>query len=299
MSYQYVLFVDEAGDDKTEALKPTNANGNSEWLCLGGYLIKAELESELDSRRDALLREIGGRDGGHLHYRNYKPRNRVKICEKLSTYSARAFVVCSFKKTMVGYRNPRAENSQTDPRQILYNFVVRLLLERVTEFVYEHAQAKKLEKPTLKIVMASRRGHHFGHFGHFKEYVQKLQDQARYGNTFLKKKQIKQDVLQQDLIIRAPARSMAGLQLADAVVSATFQSIEQMSPHYFDHPALKLRRVIAKKRPHPRVPPKAEDYGMTLYPAREVLDLLNDEQWQFFSSFGYDRDFLRKSNRRK
>ncbi|WP_273249977.1 DUF3800 domain-containing protein [Sediminimonas qiaohouensis] len=205
MTYQYVLFIDEAGDDKAENLKPHTPNGNSEWLCLGGYVVRAEVEPELEARRDALLREIGGKDGGVLHYRKYKPRNRIKICKTISTFPARAFVVCSFKQTMVGHANPRAATVGTDPRQILYNFVIRLLLERVTEFVQTDATEKGHSEPILKIVMASRKGHHFGHF---KDYVKKLLKQAKDGETFLDIKEINHEVLRYNRIERAPASTL-------------------------------------------------------------------------------------------
>lgn len=291
MAYQYILFVDEAGDDKAENLRPHAPNGNSEWLCLGGYVVRAAVESELDARRDELLREVGGKAGGVLHFRNYKPRNRVKVCKKLSTFPARAFVVCSFKETMVGHVNTRAAKAGADPRQVLYNFVSRLLLERVTEFVKLDALEQRYREPVLKIVMASRKGHHFGQF---KDYVQKLLNQAAAGNTFLDIRVIAHEVLRYDQIERAPASTLSGLQLADTVVSSTFQSIERASPHYREKPALELKKIFAKKKHHPKYPAKALNVGMTLYPTNKVIGLLTDEQWAFFSEFGYDRAYLEK-----
>lgn len=295
MPYQYVLFVDEAGDDKAESLKPVNPHGNSEWLCLGGYVVRKEFEAELEDRRDILLKEIGGQKGGTMHFRKYKRRNRMKICKKLATFPARAFVVCSFKETFVGHRNDRAATSGSDPRQVLYNFVARVLLERVTHFVYQDAQEQGYKDPILKIVMASRKGHHFGHF---KDYIQKLLDQAKEGVTFLDINEIRHEVLRYDLIERAPASTLPGLQLADTIVSATFQSIERSSPNYADKPAIELKNIIAKKKHHPNYPSKASNVGMTLFRATKVVDLLTDEQWRFFSEFGYDREYLRKIRKR-
>ncbi|SLN29431.1 DUF3800 domain-containing protein [Ruegeria meonggei] len=296
MSYQYILYVDEAGDDKAHDLKPHNPDGNSEWLCLGGYVVRKSVEAELEERRNALLREIGGQDGGVLHYRNYKPRNRIKVCKKLATYRARAFVVCSFKETMIGHSNPRAATAGGDERQILYNFVTRLLLERVTEFVHNDALKQGHKDPVLKIIMASRKGHHFGHF---KEYVQTLLEQAKEGTTYLDTREIKHEVLRYDQIERAPASTLPGLQLADTVVSATFQSIERSSPHYSDHPALHLENIVAKKKHSPWFPSKASNVGMTLYKAAQLVDTLSEEQWSFFETFGYDRAFLKKLSEKK
>lgn len=292
MDYQYVLYIDEAGDDKVSSLKPENPNGNSEWLCLGGYLVRAEMESQLDSVRNELLIEIGGRAGGFLHYRNYKIYNREKICRKLSRKPARAFVVCSYKKTMLNYKNPRAAASSTaDPRQVLYNFVTRLLLERVTEFVSNDASSKKISNPKLKIVMASRKGHHFGHF---KDYVRKLCNQGKMGITYLDVKTIKHEVLDEKLIERIPARDSSGIQLADCVVSAVFQSIEQLNPNFEYKTAVLLKGIFARKPSYQNGPVKARNFGITLYPDAKLPEILTDQLWEFFEGFGYSRNYLLK-----
>ncbi|MDG1288866.1 MAG: DUF3800 domain-containing protein [Lentibacter sp.] len=168
--HHYTLFVDEAGDDKVDKLKPLNTQGNSEWLCLGGYLIRSEDEASLERRRNDLWTAIFGQKGRPIHYRNLKDFNRLRVCKALAQHSARAFVVCSFKETTVGHENHRAARSGTasSSSQYFYNFVVRLLLERVTEYVAKDAAKHGLESPKLNIVLASRKGHHFGHF---KAYV--------------------------------------------------------------------------------------------------------------------------------
>jgi len=291
LKHHYTLFIDEAGDDKTHRLKPENVSGNSEWLCIGGYLVRSHLENELDERRNYLSKLIGGQPGQALHYRNCKPWNRLKLCKGISEFSARSFVVCSFKKTMVGYRNERAEaaGNASSNKQYLYNFVVRLLLERVTEFVESDANVKNIAKPKIKIVMASRKGHHFGMF---KAYVHQLINQAKSGRTHLKTKEIKADLLSYGLIERAPASAVAGLQLADIVVSATFQSIETLSPNNHDSPAKHLRKIIYGKRRWLSGPILRHNLGMTLYPASQVIDLISSEQKNFFESYGYNFDRL-------
>lgn len=78
MDYNYTFFIDEAGDDKVERLKPDFPEGNSEWLCLGGYLIRAEAEPELVQRRDEMLLSMRGQPGGVLLRRNLKQWNRKR-----------------------------------------------------------------------------------------------------------------------------------------------------------------------------------------------------------------------------
>lgn len=287
MKHNYTLFIDEAGDDKAERLKPAVKNGNSEWLCLGGYLVRSENEADLTRRRDKLVVSIGGRAGQTLHFRKYKAQNKEKICAGLARFPARAFVVCSYKQTMVGHSNARAAaaGSASSNRQYLYNFVVRLLLERVTEFVEEDARENKIGNPRIKVVLASRRGHHFGHF---KAYVLQLIRQATAETTYLKQKEIRPDLLNYNLIERAPASEMPGLQLADAVVSSVFQSIEQASPGYCNRPAFHLRRIVAGKRRWKNGPIHKNNIGLTFFPATKAMDQITDDQKKFFSSFGYD-----------
>ncbi|QLQ18521.1 MAG: hypothetical protein HZT43_07385 [Exiguobacterium profundum] len=108
--HDYTLFVDEVSDDKVDRLRPGFADGNSEWLCLGGYLVRADVEAELDGRRDAILASFGGQAGGVLHFKKLKPKNRVLAVRMLATpaFSARGFVICSYKQTMLNHKNARA-----------------------------------------------------------------------------------------------------------------------------------------------------------------------------------------------
>lgn len=82
--HDYTLFVDEAGDDKVDLLKPDHPNGNSEWLCIGGYLVREDQESDLERRRDEILVSFGGQTGGTLHYKNLKPKNRIATAKRLA-----------------------------------------------------------------------------------------------------------------------------------------------------------------------------------------------------------------------
>ncbi|WP_282602980.1 DUF3800 domain-containing protein [Paracoccus sp. PARArs4] len=298
MDHHYTLFIDEAGDDKVKHLKPSVVDGNSEWLCLGGYLIRAEAEPDLDRRRDEILRSIGGQPGGVLHFQKLHPKNRVKATQTLATRtnSARGFVVCSCKRTMLNHHNARAAAVTSNQRDYLYNWVVRLLLERVTAYVANHAQRHGIKKPVLRIVMASRRGHHFGQF---KAYVQQLINQATAGTTYLSTRQIVAEVLRYNLIELAHAPTQPGLQLADVLVSAFFQSIEQASPHHADKVAMHLRPLMAERRTASGRQTRRDGEGVTFFPDRRAVHLLTADQTKFFEHFGYDMGWLKSRKAQK
>lgn len=297
MNYHYTLFIDEAGDDKVERLKPGTPDGNSEWLCLGGYLVRAEAESDLDRRRDEILQAIGQKTGGVLHFRNLKPASRALATQTLASTGnpARGFVVCSLKQTMLNHHNPRAAAASGNPRDYLYNWVVRLLLERVTHYVAHHAQRNRIESPVLRIVMASRRGHHFGRF---KAYIQQKINQATAGTTWLDTRDIDPSVLRYSLIDRAPASQLAGLQLADVLVSAFFQSIEQASPHHADKVARALRPLMAERRTA-KARIRRDGEGVTFFPPLQAVHLLTPAQAAFFEHFGHDMGWLKSRKAQK
>jgi len=170
------------------------------------------------------------------------------------------------------------------------------LLERVSAFIKDDAAKNGILKPKVRVVIASRKGHHFGHF---KAYILQLIRQAIAKRTHLKAREIDPDIFQYDLIDRYPASALAGLQLADAVVSATFQSIEQCSPHYADRPARFLRPIFAGKQRWPGGPILKNNLGMTVFPAKNSPDFLNEDQKAFFSDFNYDFDWIKNNAKKK
>ena len=46
--YDYVLYIDEAGDDVLARVQPVDANDASEWLVMGGFLTRSSHEGEVD-----------------------------------------------------------------------------------------------------------------------------------------------------------------------------------------------------------------------------------------------------------
>lgn len=40
--YNYILYIDEAGDDGLTRVRPIDENGASEWLIIGGVLVRSD-----------------------------------------------------------------------------------------------------------------------------------------------------------------------------------------------------------------------------------------------------------------
>ena len=280
-SFDYVLYVDEAGDDGLKRLKPEYPTGSSEWMVLAGYLVRAEVANEMPG----LLREIrgalGARQGNGLHYKDLSPVKRLRSCELLARQPARAFAVCSYKRSLIGYSNNRAAKASYNP-QWYYNFLIRILLERVTDFCFDDAMRKFGAPRLMKIVFSNKGGHRYGRT---KAYIQQLRHQAVAGTTHLATRVIRPEVLRQHLIDYVPHYLDAGLQLADIVASAAFQAVET-HPRWDTGPAKALNPIFAKDPAGTTDQPRPAWYGFTLLPSPKNCTL-TPEQQQIFRFYGY------------
>ena len=281
-SFGYVLYVDEAGDDGTRTFKPEDPNGSSEWLCLAGYLVRRDSDQGLPALLTTIRTEIDATQGTSLHYRNLSPSKRLRACQILGSAPARAFAVCSYKRTMQGHHNARAAARSGGTKQYLYNWIVRILLERVTDFCWRDSEGHPPADRRVKLVFSHRGGHRYGQM---KAYFELLRRQAIGNSTFISKRQIQPDVMSWHLIEYLPHYQMAGLQLADVVASAAYQACDTNSPNWGCGPALALRPIMARElnvEGHQQI----ADYGFTLLPSPFKAGL-NADQRTIFEALGY------------
>lgn len=142
------------------------------------------------------------------------------------------FAVCSNKKNMRGWSNERAAIMRS--KQWFYNFCVRFLIERVTDFCLRDS-IKKYNAPRYLRVLFSQRGGH--EYGQTKAYWEHLKAQASSETTYLRRREIKHQVLHFNLVDYVPHTSVAGLQLADVVASAFYQAIDVLDVKNDPEPA--------------------------------------------------------------
>lgn len=108
MDYGYIAYIDEAGDPGLKKVRPTDENGSSEWLILSAVVMRAKRESEVVGWVDEIRTDIGVRQRRDLHYRDLSPTRKLAVASRIAALPVRGFVVCSNKKNMRGYSNPRA-----------------------------------------------------------------------------------------------------------------------------------------------------------------------------------------------
>ncbi|WP_048841954.1 DUF3800 domain-containing protein [Acetobacter orientalis] len=222
---RYIFYVDEAGDDGLKPHSQGKSDSNSEWFVLGGIVIKVTDEGKLVHLINGAKDKAGLPFGRDLHFARLNNNKRSLICQELALGTFRWFTAVSHKDNMRGYKNDRAEVI-SEKRNTLYNWMLRLLLERVTKYCKNHNEACSLaSRPTdISVVLSDRGGLRCPEFGN---YFSRLWLQFQSGNTFLSKGLIDFSVFNPTNIAIAPNSELYGLQTADFIVSALYKALPQ------------------------------------------------------------------------
>jgi hypothetical protein len=273
----YTAFIDEAGDPGLNTVRPIDPVGGSEWLCLGAIVLRARHDGDVTEWVRRIQAKAGVRGKADLHYRNLPDFRKRIVCSELAKLPLRAFVLASNKKNMRQYRNQRAERVMS--QQWFYNFCLRLLLERVTHFCYEHTKSDKANGRLLKIIYSERGGHSYGQTIAYHEL---LKNQSKAGALMLTKRRIFWEVLDWRLAVPTSHKASAGAQLADVVASAFYQAVDTLPPTKWNNEFAKLLKpIVAKEDGH------YFNYGLALQPTPPAKARLTDQQKEIFEFFGY------------
>lgn len=281
--YDYVVFVDEAGDPGLNRVRPIDSVGGTEWMVIGAALIRRVNEAQPPKWVGNILQDIDVRQRPDLHFRNLSPTRQLRVCALMSNLPAVYFAVASNKKNMRQYKNERAE-AKSYAQQWFYNWLCRILLERVTDFVLRDAMAKYGAPRKVKFEFSQRGGHRYSQT---KAYHWLLQTQARAQYMVLSKRVPKWEVMDYRLMEVHQHKDRAGLQLADAVSSAFYTAVDNLDtgPCYYD-PAKALRTHIAFEK-NEYGEKLFHDYGIVLQPTPDFKVSISDEQKEIFRYFGY------------
>ena len=271
----YVIFIDEAGDPGIRTVAPAVPGGASEWFTMGAMVIKQDRDAETV----AWVREI--KDAVHQHQRPYfhykdvgAGERRRLCCELLASKPCRLFAIASHKPNMSGYSNPRPEGR--NGQFTFYNWVLRVLLERVTHWIRERSIEDHGEILPARLVLSATGGLRYSQMKAYHELL-RLQGQNAYLNT----RTIAWDVLHPSLYEPVPAKTNAGVQLADIVASAVYQAVHVDGANWDLQPALALAPKLARRRD------VIENCGLTLMPLKKADRNLDANRRQLFEEFGF------------
>ncbi|PPC87143.1 MAG: hypothetical protein CTY31_05085 [Hyphomicrobium sp.] len=289
----YYIFCDEFGD---QALR----KAASEFFILSAIVVSAANEPKLPSWTARINGQRRNHQGAGLHFTDLDERTKLWATRFIGKMPLRSFVLISHKENMIGYRNVRAERAgdlriygddgtsfSAQPRRTLRfpNFVLKILLERATAWCHRRSLKDYGEPRPVAIVIAQRGGFYLGPFKNYLEV-----DRRRYASkSGVLPGYLAWPVVETDMVTTAPAKNVAGLQIADIVAGAFSRAVDENRFGRCD------RRFVENLRPRIAVkgtPKSAASWGVTGLPWELSEANLSSDQQKLFLSFGYAREKL-------
>lgn len=249
---EYFVYIDEAGDEGFGKLRSASSNGQSKWLMLGCIVVSKENDGKLPKWRNSILECFPHKRRRDLHFHKLKHEQKVATCRMMADFPFGACVVCSDKQSLLDLDAKLL--SVYKQKGHLYNYLVRYLLERVTEkCALKSKRAGRLCK--VHVTFSKRGG---TDYQVMRDYLFFMRD----GREKLPPvRSINWDVLNPEDVRVEDHSQRAGLQLADVVTSATYSGLEtnlygDCEPRYAK--LLKARFLVTSG--------KIENSGITIMP---------------------------------
>jgi len=261
---QYIAYVDEAGDEGFGKLREEGTTGQSRWLSLGAAIVSKENDRFVPSWRDEIVNLFPRRQSRDLHFRHLNHDQRVAACALLSSKPFGICVISSNKETLLD--SPVKEVFKRKGH--LYNYLVRFLLERVTEAIARSAKRDNT-KARLHVIFSRRAG---TDYQSMKEYLQLMRDGKE---AIPPVRSIVWDVLDPTSISVENHSIRAGLQIADVVTSATYGAID---PNQFGFTEPRYANLLRSR--YLRKGGRALNCGITIIPPLDKSPL-SDAQREF------------------
>ena len=276
----FIAYFDEAGDPGIKTVAPIDPNGASEWFTVGCAVIRASREHELVPLIQTIKKSVFSTQSPDLHFRNLVEHKKLPVCQALAAENLRFFVVASNKKNMRGYRNPQAEAVSFHKHNYFYNYCIRVLLERVSQWCARRSISETGEPGHIKLVFSKRGGHSYRHV---ETYIHLLAKQSESGRVYQTANVPDFRVIDHRLIEVIEHNKNAGCQIADVVASAFYQAANAGTKKWNTEYAEALRDRVAS-----RGDGQYAGYGVTLLPWRNWTLKLTDAQKKVFRFYGYE-----------
>lgn len=271
----FQVFIDEAGDPGVKP-KIIDAPHLTDWFVVSAIVVSYQKQLDVvDWVRD-MNEAVRNINSDSLHYRNLSEPNKARVCRMLGRKPCRIFAVASHKDSMRLHYNPNLGRAND---KIFYNWCLRLLLERVTEWCYRRGHRDFNGDCSAEVIFSHRGGHNYPKL---EEYLRKLEAQTLTKNLILDAKGIAPGVLSSSRFQIEESSRVAGLQLADIAASAIFNASNSLASRHCLEPASSLIPRLAKvhRASH------AAGAGMLMLPFRRQGEIPESDR-KFFIECGY------------
>jgi hypothetical protein len=276
MSYGFVAYLDESGDDGLKKVKPAHPTGSSEWFVLSAVVVRASNENAVGRWQKEILSDFGYTQRTDIHWNKLNPPRKRIVCEHIAQCPLRLFVFMSNKKNMQGYVNPRCFKEP----YFFYWWCTRVLLERVTLFCSEASNVLYGTQKPIKFIFSQRGGMAYDRLT---AYLRLLKFETEIGHVHNTTRNLIWSVIDLNQIYYAAHRNEAGVQLADAVAGAFYEAVnvDRIAPPDPQFAKMLIPRLY-RRGPRRMI---AEE-GVKLMPAQRRARLLPIQR-EIFEAVGY------------
>ncbi|MGJ4955097.1 DUF3800 domain-containing protein [Bradyrhizobium sp. HKCCYLRH2015] len=233
MSCGFYLFIDEAGDEGLDRIRPTDRNGASEYFVLCGVLVRTEKYRELIESFNKAKQAIGLTASDEVHFRDLDENQKLVLLRSLSQAKFGLVAIVSNKRNMRGYRNLRCEAKNLEflrgryrPSRYnwFYNNLTRYLLERASAECRRWTIPAYREVRCMEITFSLRKEFSYSQT---RAYLFKIKTERHDRNYFNNRGQIDWPLVDLRSIVGRKNRDEPGLQIADCAGSAIFRALDE------------------------------------------------------------------------
>jgi hypothetical protein len=278
--YEYVAYIDEAGETGLRKILSIDPTGSAEWFILSMVIVPKETVAGLTDWVSEMVQDTGSVQFKDLHFRKLPDHWKDYVTKFIAEKPVKGFVICSNKKNMRRYRNVRAERMGVN--DWFYCWLTRLALERASHFVWRRSVQKFGAPKRMKIVFGERGGLRVGQIG---AYYQWIKQQSLNDNLYIAWGDVEWETIHPLLLDKDFAANLDGLKFADILASAFFCGCDnQQSGPCQPQFAENLKPIMACF-PH-RDGGRYSGYGVKLLPKWSEAKLSVAQQ-VIFRRYGY------------
>lgn len=263
MSYSYIAYIDESGDDGLRKFRSLGKSGSTNWLVISCCLTRYRYDLEFVRWRDEISSQ-GKRKHRNIHFRELTHSQKIMACQKMASFPLQVVSVLS-NKTTIGAGVYKEKNQ-------LYHYVTRYLIERLSWSCRDMRKHVPEGNGQVKIVFSRRGGMDYKDF---RKYLERLKRKSEEDKTI----NIEWPVIDIDAVDAKDHSSNAGLQLADCAASAFFAAVD---PDEFGNCesryALELKPKTYNRKGN------YLSYGVKTLPTLNEMSL-SQQQKNFFKNF--------------
>lgn len=255
MTYSFVAYIDESGDDGLDNFRAPGANGGaSTWLVISAFVLRYSRDLEAVAWRNEILARMPERKARDLHFAQLNHNQKIVATQCLASKGVRAISVISNKQTIA--------SGIYEEKNQLYFYLTRYLIERISWLCRDFRPMVPEGDGRVRIIFSRRGGMSYPDF---RAYLTRLREDPTV--------RIHWPVVDVDGIDALDHSRRAGLQLADVIASAFASGVElnrygNCEPRY----AEVLKSIVFHRAKN------YFSYGVKLVPQLENLQLSNEQQ---------------------